>query len=368
MRKIVLLTLTILVGSRLYAQDIVVSGDVKYTTELQYDFKKSCNWVNLLDLNVQLSTEAIGMWTNGFLDMELISIYRTAEERIFDDKQVFSNIDEENQWLRIFTLGYTHVIKKANLFLGLRNVNRDYFTTAYTSIFVNSSCGIYPTISANYPVANYPLAAMCLHAEYEVDHNWSIKSSLYNGTAYESVKQAFTINPKRDGLFNMTQISYTRNSNNYGTYNLGATIHSGMSVCNENGESQCNAKKTSQKKTKVDYSFWANIEQCIYSGNGREIGVLAQGSFAPPGINRCSQYYGVGLHISGWTTSSRNDQVGVFINRAKFDNEKEVSLEVTGKYPIRNKVELQPAFHLIENRGNIKVAGILRLSYTLHFP
>lgn len=345
-----------------------MSGEVQYTTELQSNFKSNYNWVNVVDLNVQLSTEAIGVWRNGFVDMELISICRTAKERILDDKQVFSNIDEANQPLRIFTLGYTHVIGKANLFFGLRNVNRDYFTTPYTSLFTNSSCGIYPTISANYPLGNYPLSAMCLHVMYEIDHNWSVSNSLYNGTAYESFRQAFTISPKQDGVFNMTQISYTQNLQYYGTYSLGSAVHSRMPMCNENSESQLNEKKTSQKKTKVDYSVWATMEQSIYAANGREVGVLAQCSFASPGTNRCSQYYGFGLLFSGWTTNSKKDQLGVFINSARFDKEKEVSFELTWKHQLIKNIALQPAFHLITNTGNANIAGILRLSYTLNFP
>lgn len=368
MRKILILLLIIIVGNRLYARNRVIRGDVKYTTELQCDFKNSYNWVNLLDLNIQLSTEAIGVWRNGFLDMELISIYRTSQERIIDDRQVFSNIDERSLPLRIFTLGYTQVIGKTNLFLGLRNVNRDYFATPYSSLFTNSSCGIYPTISANYPLANYPLSAMCLHAEYEVDSNWSVKSSLYSGIAYESFAQAFTIAPKQDGVFNMTQISYTRSLKYYGIYGLGSAVHTRMPVGNENSECQFDEKEASQKKAKVDYSLWANIEQCIYAENGREIGVLAQYSFAPSGTNRCSQYYGVGLLLSGWTMRSKKDQLGVYMNTARFDNEKEVCLELTWKHQLISNLELQPAIHLIENAGNVNVAGMLRLSYTLNFP
>lgn len=366
MKKILILMLITLTGNRLYAQNKVVSGNITYTTEIQYNFKKKVNWVNLLALNGQFSTEAMGLWRGGFLDIEFISIYRTSNRRIADDWQVFSNIDEQNRPLGIFTLGYTQQFEKINLFFGIRNVNRDYFTTPYTSLFTNSSCGIYPTISANYPVANYPLSAMCLHGEYDINANWSVKSSLYNGTAYESLKKTFTINPKYDGIANMTQIGYTKTSKYYGTYNLGYFIHSGMPVCNENGKSQFNGKTVSQKKTKVDYSLWANAEQCIYTRNEREIGVLAQLSFALPDKEKCSQYYGAGLLFNGWTTRSKKDQSGIFINRAKFGHNVEVALELTWKYQIINNLEIQPALHLIENNGNLMTAGLLRLLYTLN--
>lgn len=56
------------------------------------------------------------------------------------------------------------------------------------------------------------------------------------------------------------------------------------------------------------------------------------------------------------------------MNSAKFDNGKEVSLELTWKHQILHDLDLQPAFHLIKNKGNWMAAGIFRLSYTLNFP
>lgn len=32
-----------------------------------------------------------------------------------------------------------------------------------TSLFTGSSCGIFPTISASYPIANYPLAGLTVY-------------------------------------------------------------------------------------------------------------------------------------------------------------------------------------------------------------
>lgn len=367
MKKLLIMALIIIACTILHAQDKTVISEVKYTTELQYNLKDSYNWVNLLELNVQLSSEALGLWHNGFVDTHLISTYRTSKERIANDWQVFSNIEEENRPLRILTLGYTQTVRKANLFFGIRNVNLDYFTTPYTSLFTNSSCGIYPTISANYPLANYPLSAMCLHAEYEVDKSWTVKNSLYNGTAYESLKQVFTIAPQRDGAFNITQLSYVQSSKHVGIYNLGSTLRSRMTMYDENGESQLVEKNASQKKAKVNYSLWSNLEQRVYAGKGREIGVLAQLSFAPPTLNLCSQYYGVGLLFNGWTTSSRKDQLGVIVNRAKFDKGNETSLELTWKLEVIHNLDVQPAFHLIKNDENIMAIGMFRFSYSLNF-
>ena len=87
---------------------------------------------------------------------------KTRPERIINDLQTFSNIEEDNLPCAIAVLGYTRLVGNVTLFAGIRNLNEDYFTTPCMSLFTNSSCGIFPTLSANYPIANYPLAALCL--------------------------------------------------------------------------------------------------------------------------------------------------------------------------------------------------------------
>ena len=68
---------------------------------------------------------------------------------------------------------------------GIRNMNEDYFTSHFMSLFTNSSCGIFPTISANYRIANYPLASMGIHLERKI-RELTVMASVYNGVGYKS--------------------------------------------------------------------------------------------------------------------------------------------------------------------------------------
>lgn len=329
----------------LSAQEIAIN----YTTELQYNLNTQVNWVNLLDINAMVTTEQLHLWKNGEFNYASISILKTSKERIANDLQTFSNIEEDNLIYAPSILGYTQTVHNVRLFGGLRNVNADYFTAPYTSLFTNSSCGIYATLSSNYPLANYPLSAMCLHMEYQPDSHWLIKSSLYNGIAYEPYRKGnsiFTIRPGKDGIFNMTEINYTQNSTYYGSYHLGSAIHSGMPV-------------------EANFTQWGSIEQCIYNSKEREIGLLAQYSYTPSLHNTCRQYYGVGLLFKGWLTEARNDQLGIFINRAKFGANNETAAELTWKYPINTYLDIQPAFHFIVNKEASYAIGLVRLSFTI---
>ena len=111
-----------------------------------------------------------------------------------DDMQGFSNIEEKNLPFAPAVLGLEYRTSRSSLFLGVRNVNEDYFTSPCSSFFTNSFCGIYPTLSANYPLANYPLAAVGLDYRLTSDP-WEMELSVYNGTAQCSLTGAHSVFP-----------------------------------------------------------------------------------------------------------------------------------------------------------------------------
>ena len=63
-------------------------------------------------------------------------------------------------------MGYTQKFKNQSLFLGVRNMNEDYFTVPFTSFFTIISCGIFPTISIYYTIATYPLSSLSIYFVY----------------------------------------------------------------------------------------------------------------------------------------------------------------------------------------------------------
>lgn len=177
----------------------------EYTSEWQWDMQKETNWVNLLRLNL-----SVPVWKGkGSLEAATLHVARTGES-IIEDWQGFSNVFADNQVASIAVLGYMHEWQNAHLFAGVRNVNEDFFVTDITSLFTNSLCGIFPTIASCYPIANYPLSGLTLYFDVEKD-GWTFKNSLYNGAGYNGWKRQnnpFLIKPKRDGVFNMSQLEY----------------------------------------------------------------------------------------------------------------------------------------------------------------
>ena len=136
----------------------------EYTTEVQWDLKKHTNWLNHLRLDL-----AIPLWEGkGTLEAATLHVARTREG-IIDDWQGHSNIEEDNMLAALAVLGYMHEWKEAHLFVGVRNVNEDFFTSDVTSLFTNGSCGIFPTIAASYPIANFPLSGLTVYFDVGKD-------------------------------------------------------------------------------------------------------------------------------------------------------------------------------------------------------
>lgn len=338
-----------------------IQTTIEYTTELEYNLKNKMNWVNLLSIETDIPTESLRLWKNGTFNIQFISIYKTSKTRIANDLQIFSNIEEDNQFFNPFILGYTQQIGSVALFAGLRNVNQDYFTNPYTRLFTNSSCGIYPTVSANYPLANYPRSAMCLHTQYSTTH-WMVKNSLYNGIAYQPYQRhtsVFSFRPAKDGVFTINEINYQTKTKNNGIYTLGSALRiPGNPPATQGTE-------MSQTSKKVNYSLWCAAEQAIYHKNGREIGLLLQASVAPLSENSCTNYYGYGFIFQGFINRKRQDTFGVFTNRAQYTGGIERTAELTWSYPVTSYLDIQPTFHFIHTLKTNYCIGLFRVRLTL---
>jgi carbohydrate-selective porin OprB len=327
--------------SLMYAKDsIQASFGIEYTTEVQTNFDKKYNWTNLLLLSAELPTERIDKrWKNGRFQLETISTYKLVDERIAPDLQTFSNIEEDNLFLNVFLAGYTHTFKNGFAFLGIRNVNQDYFASEYTSLFTNSSNGIHPTLAENFPVANYPLTAVCLHGEIDLSKKIALKSSFYNGTAGKLTGKSacFSVHPRRDGFFMLTEICYRSTAKKYRYYNVGVAYHSPQSSC----------------------VVWGGMEQCIWRSGEKSVGLLLQSSVSASNKSDCRRFHSAGILYTK-ANAQKNETLGLVFNRAIFQGISESAVEVTWRYEVNSFITFQPAFSYIVTGNRHYPVGLFR--------
>lgn len=322
--------------------------ELTYTTELQTDFRKGANWVNLLR-----SDFILPLGRKIEFECASVSVAKTRQERLANDLQVFSNIEAEGIPLAPAVLGIRIPMEQSSFFFGVRNLNEDYFVSSCTSLFTNSSCGIFPTISANYPIANYPVASMAIDYKLKFNH-WTIESSLYNGTGYRNItgmNNVFRFCPDADGLLSIISVDYQRNGNGY---------FGGFVFYLEGDSEHKNGREFDEinvNKKNISTVLWGYIEQRVF----RNVHLLLQYSVSPAAYLNCRNYVGVGMVFHKKQTVG-----GIFINHADFMDSYEWAGELTWKFPFSHKNGyVQPAIHLIRNNQERNILGLLRVGYVL---
>ena len=140
-----------------------VKWEISGTTEGLWNITDGkTGWCNLLEVSAET-----GLWKNAQLETAAISTYNLGIP-VAGDLQAFSCIDAgPDKAFRLIEAGIRQNIgDKGSVYAGLRNIDMDHFTTPFTALFTNASHGNFPILSANFPLATYPLAALCLHTEF----------------------------------------------------------------------------------------------------------------------------------------------------------------------------------------------------------
>ena len=333
---------------------------VSYTTEVQYaPGNGRANWCNLLRTDFSLP-----VYSGGEFSAATIHVYKANPERVVDDELTFSNIEEQNNKLAIAVLGYTQRIGVSSLFFGVRNMNEDYFTSPVTSLFTNSSCGIYPTISTNYPIANYPLSGLCIDYKGRFGQ-WNVKGSLYSGVGYNGWSRdnnPFIVDPEQDGFWGLTELNYQTND---GSYFCGVSLHNRLFMYDAYAEQEDeNVPTQTPKKTSV--TWWGYTEQRLWAEAGHEVNLLVQYSENSSADNFCKRYVGLGATWSHQDSRQRQHDAGVVCSAAQFCKANEWTTEITYRYQFRPDSFVQPAIHLIRNSAGFHSVVMLRFSYAFN--
>ena len=332
-----------LITAKLFSQENEFSYNVISINELQYNIfnknERTLKYANLHEFESSLSTDR--WWKGGLFEASFWSLIESLDRSIVINELSFSNIEDDTYWILCSKLGYQHTIGNMNLFVGIRNMSVDYFTSPYSLLFTNSSAGIYPTTSMNHNLANCPLSAMGIHAEYN-GKKWNFKNSFYNGLNDANNKTVFKthFNPRRNGYTNISQVQY---SSSNGIYAAGAILDK-------------------QPQTAINHSLYALIEQSVFDINNRKVGIIGQLGYAPKHRAHVDAYYGGGIVVSDLfqTDRSKNDMLGLIAFCANSHDYSETAIELTYSYTVNAWLSIQPAFHYIHNEDTDALVGLIR--------
>ncbi|MEG2219652.1 MAG: hypothetical protein RRY02_09070 [Muribaculaceae bacterium] len=354
-RILILIWIVVVVISPNTAQTLRLT----YTTELQYSpTSKKTNSCTLLRTDWHLP-----VFINDEASASTLHIFRFNPNCVINDLMTFSNIEEQNNPIVLNLFGYTKKIGKSILFLGIRNVNEDYFNSPITSHFTNSACGIFPTISVNYPIANYPYSGLCLHYNGKFNQ-FRVKGSLYNGIGYNgwNIKDnPFIMNFSQDGIFGISELNY---QTNHGIYFCGISVHTNSFVDTGNFVQRKVELKMAQKQT--SFTWWCYAEQQLFKLYGHQVNMILQYSENNHRNNYCKRYFGIGFNWFYENNKSSKHNLGLIFNGAQFRNNYELHTEVTYNCNFKKNFLIQPAIHLIKNNAGRDAVFLIRFSYEIN--
>ncbi len=318
------------------------------TTEGQWNTNNGqANWVNLLDVGLEQK-----LWKGATFHGSVLAAYNLRADNgrswsVADDLQGFSNILLDDQLpLSLFQFSIDQQITdNFMLSFGVRNLNTDFFCSPMTALFTGSSSGIYPTVAANWNVGNYPASALTLFWQWELAKNFYWKNAFQNGQASTSIDESFRFRPGRDGIVNVTELSYIAPEDNeslLGEYHLGAIY----------GNRNAEAVKDD------NFALYGLIEQPLLKGD-RTLGLLLQGSYASKNNSAAYCYWGAGA-VAG-NLFVEGDNFGVLVNRALYTEDgRETAVELTYSVPVTKHISIQPAFTFIRTNGESNNVAVLR--------
>ncbi|MDY3978841.1 MAG: hypothetical protein SOZ00_02345 [Tidjanibacter sp.] len=324
------------------------SWSIDYTTEGLYNVSNGrATWINILDAGFVQSLPL------GFeFELNLLSVnnLRSSQGRggVTDGLHIFSDIEDESVPLSLFLMCLSRQIGAVTLYAGVRNLNADYFDTPWNSVFTSSVNGLYPCISANYPIADSPLSALALHTEIAISKGWQLQASLYNGVASDRWDEVFRFRPNRDGVFVISELSYEGSGDDYlGSYRIGGIWG--------------NPLIESANRKEVKRTLWTLIEQPLWRGEGnRQVELILHGGLTPK--SECDTYFGGGGLWRGITCD--DDYLGAMYTRSMHSMGNESAYELTYAYPVE-AVTIQTALHYVHSPHHDNFITMVKMVFSL---
>ncbi|MDQ6971415.1 MAG: carbohydrate porin [Mariprofundaceae bacterium] len=297
-----------------------------------------------LDLTATLDTEAAGWWTGGtFFLYGLYNHGGFPSASVIGDLQTASNIEASRNQFIVHEAWYEHRLGGGvSLLAGLHDLNSEFNASEYGSLFINSSSGIDPSISANVPTSLFPKAGLGLRMKFAPGDAWYVQAAVYDGDpATRSIS-------KTEG--GMSIVEAGTHLPGDGSYKLGAWLHSADKIF-------------AGQRYNNDYGIYALADQPLYSFSaGTEVSAFMQFGWVPRKRNEITRYYGAGLHLAGLIPRRPDDEAGVAVSNAYTRSGTEHAVELTWRLALTDGLSVQPDMQWIFNSGGNAAASSIRVA------
>lgn len=325
-------------------------GDL--VTNYSGGLKRGTTYLGLANFRVGINTSSIGLWKGGEFFINGSNAHGgDPSADLVGDFHVISNI-ETTDLTYLHELWYRQSFGNFEINVGLQDLNSEFVSTEYGSIFLNSTFGTPSTIASNVPSPIFPLTAIGASFKVQIAEGNDLKLAFFDGmpTSFESNPHNLRWDIDREeGVFAITE--FARSGNIWGMegcYKSGIYYHSqGLEIQDESN---------SANRIRYNYGIYLVADQKIWKdpdGTG-DIGVFGQLAVSPEKVNTHHLYIGTGIVLTGLFPGSPNNVFGIAYNRTLIADaaiNDESIIEVSFKAHINENLFIQPDFQYVMNPG-----------------
>ena len=329
-----------------------------------------------------LSLRASGMFLHG----------ESPSKKYIGDELGASNIDGYDS-IRLYELWLQLSFwnNRGSLRFGSLLADEEFAFTELGGLFLNSAFGWPAFISAN-TVNTGPaffVTALGIRMRLESTKSWYIQGGIYDGDSFDNPAgdgnaSAYGVHwqiTPQQGYFSMFEIGHMNTQISQNTavpsfFKLGGWIHSASFD-----------DHLTESPHRGNYGLYFTMERSIWRNNrkGQELGIFFRSGLAPRDRNRYELAIDGGFNFLNPFTKMERDVVGAGISFAKVsDNirqaeeqtgiipvsDYELAFEVTGQFPVKPWLTLQPNIQWIHHPGSSSIlsnALVLSIRSTFTF-
>ncbi len=296
----------------------------------------------LLDLELDLDFKKMAGWDGAVHVSSYFPMGRSLTNSYTRDLFRVSDIDSYNTIL-LFEAYYEQRLDdgKVSLRLGQLSADTEFFISAASANFLNTTYGWPVILANNVPAPNYPYAAPGVRLQLSPDARWLFRAGVYAGdpapdrigdpnpnrtpgSNYDNKGTAFNINSS-DGLFNIDELVFNLNQGEKdtglpGTYKVGGWVHTGTfsNLRYDNDGRPLMAPDSDGHPQAVDgnYGFYFVADQTIWQDKSQanqpqNVEAFIRGGNAEGDRSTFDYYFDAGVVFNGLIPGRPSDTFGL---------------------------------------------------------
>lgn len=344
-------------------------------------FRHGTNWQGLLDVGMLVDLEKLMGWDGATFHAEGFWVQGNSPSSLdyIGNINEVSNIAAIAATARIYHLWLQQKFldDRLRMNLGWMTLDTDFMNSASAGLFINSAYGPIQTWNMNFAAPVYPVAALGLLTEWQVNDQYELQLGFYDGDAGGELGNKHSSNTRLgsdDGVAILLEGARTHSiAGRAGTLKVGAGWNTGLTPVNAtgelvhgNGHAYAMMDQTllpGQGKLAPDrLTFFTRIGQVFHPGRSMVDFTLDLG-FIGGGLRKTDQW-GVAMTHSHM---SRSFVMAVEAGGGA-STSAETALELTYKAQVTPWLALQPTLqHIMNPQGGKPDATVAGLVMTLAF-